>query len=137
MNRTLELFWRTVEVCGMDKQEALDIIEKIERKNSFNVYNLPEKDIDGKVKVNLSPEDLAFIQQLRIEKNMSRFYKITGFSDKALRRMEKKGLATFTTYERFTNARQRWEFWLEKEKISKDRKRRRKNGQVNLHRSTA
>ncbi len=111
-NRTLELFWKTMEACGIDTNAALTILEEIGNKNNFDVQHLVNEDLGNVIPI--SDDDRIFIEHLKLNKQMRKFKRVTGLTDKTLRKMIKRGYAPVTTYERFVEAKRVWEQWLDK-----------------------
>ncbi len=105
MNTTLSLFWKTVEACNIDIETALDMLREIEERKGVKIYDLQE--IDDVNYIELSDDDIVFITFLKHNKLTRQFSRITGFSDRILRRIARQGYATVYTYNKLQQAKER------------------------------
>lgn len=120
MNATLHQFWKVMEACGIDTETALDMLKEIEEKRErVRVYDLPE--INDKDYIALSDDDIVFIAFLKHNKLTKQFARVTGFSDRILRRITRKGYATVYTYEKLQMAKRKWEGWVSSQREKKRR----------------
>ena len=111
VNKTLYLFWKTIEACDIGLEEAENILQEIEERHGVRVVDLEKdyivdkkKEMDREVK--LSEEEIRFLEQFKGNRNVKRKdYKETiGISLATLYKALKTGKMTRRTYERFTEA---------------------------------
>ena len=109
-NKTLDLFWRTVEACGVPEDEAIKIIEEIEKKHGVSIGAL-EKPHDCRRSniVQLSNGDLRFIEYLKENQLFRVFCREYGISRTTLQKAFKRKRMSLPVYGEFTRAKESFE----------------------------
>ena len=113
VNRTLQLFWKTVEACDIDLKEAEKILDEIERKHGVRTSDL-ERDCGISLKkkksaelkkkeIRLTKEELRFLENFKGNKDVnSKNYKRTiGIGLTTLYKALKTGKMNRRAYESF------------------------------------
>ena len=109
-NKTLDLFWRTVEACGIPEEEADKIIRDIERKHGVSIGVL-EKPHDCRRSniAQLSNDDLRFIERLKKSQMFRVFCREYGISRTTLQKAFKRKRMSLPVYGEFTRAKESFE----------------------------
>lgn len=106
-NRTLDLFWRTVEACGIPEEEADRIIRDIERKHGVSIGIL-EKSHDYRRSniVMLSDDDLKFIEYLKESQLLRSFCEENNMNRSTLQKAFKRKKMSLWVYSKFARAKE-------------------------------
>ena len=102
-NRTLDLYWRTMQACGIPEYEADRKLQEIEEKNGFSIENFGLRS-----SVQLSKEEIEFLAKLKKKRLIAKFAKYLGMSDDSILRAIKRGIASDEFYSNFLQAKKRW-----------------------------
>lgn len=120
-NKTLDLFWRTVEACGIPLEEADKIIHSIEKKHGVSIGSLPKSHSYKRYNVtNLKKEDIEFINHIKGSKLIREFCRRYGINRSTLLKAVKRGNMSMLIYDKFTQAKE--EFSKSIERIEGDLK---------------
>ena len=106
-NRTLDLFWRTVEACGIPEEEANEIIKNIEKKHGVSIGAL-EKSHDYRRSnlVYLSREEIEFIEYLKENRLLRGFCRKNNIEKSTLIKAVQRGRMSVEAYEKFKQAKE-------------------------------
>ncbi len=106
-NRTLDLFWRTVEACGIPEKEANEIIRNIERKHGVSIGAL-EKSHDYRRSnlVYLSREEIEFVEYLKENRLLREFCRENKIEKSTLIKAVQRGRMSIEVYEKFKQAKE-------------------------------
>ncbi len=106
-NRTLDLFWRTVEACGIPEEEADKIIRDIERKHGVSIGIL-EKSHDYRLSnvVQLSNDDLKFIEHLKESQLFRDFCREYSINRSTLHKAFERKKVSLWVYSKFARAKE-------------------------------
>ena len=100
-NKTLDLFWRTVEACGLPENEAIKIIEEIEKKHGVSIGALPKSHDYSRHVVQLSREDYEFVHWLSRNRLFEHFCERIGVDRSTIRKACQRGNMSRQVYEKF------------------------------------
>ena len=112
-NKTiLELFWQTMEACGVKLEESLNMIERIEKKNNYSVINLKQdipKNEFRKNLVKLDEQILTFLANLKKNKQIKTFAKLAGMGDSTLYTALRDGFTGTVAVKKIKKAMEMWQ----------------------------
>jgi len=102
-NKTLDLYWRTMQSCGIPEYEADRILKEIEDRNGFSIENFGLRS-----NIKLPEKDMRFLIKLKKNRLVSKFAKYLDMSDDTILRVIKRGIASDEFYYRFMQAKKKW-----------------------------
>ena len=106
-NKTLDLFWKTVEVCGIPEKEANEIIKNIEKKHGVSIGAL-EKSHDYRRSnlVVLSKEEIEFVEYLKENRLLGGFCRENRIEKSTIIKAVQRGRMSVDVYEKFKQAKE-------------------------------
>ncbi len=112
-NKTvLELFWQTMEACGVKVEDAINMIKQIEKKNNYSVENLKQdipKGVFRKNLVKLDKEVLMFLDVLKRDKQIKNFAKLAGMGDSTIYTALRDGFTGTVAIKKIKKAMEVWQ----------------------------